>query len=379
MAVTETPHLGAALLSAAMALPCLLNPAMAESAPDRGFMSFKYLDYQDSQKSPSGERIKRVRVKAPAVLLMVPINSEWSVMGGLMTDSVSGASPSYHTMRLGKLHDFRRAVDASVTRYLPDGTVTVGLNYSSESDYVSRGGNVLATRSSDDKNTVWSLGLSTNHDQINPVNLVVTNEKKQAVDLLLGVTQVISPQDIVQLNMSFYSGKGYFSDPYKIFDERPRSRTNQAVTGRWNHHFESTDTTSRLAYRYYTDSWGVRSHTLDTELVQSLSSGWSMAPSIRLYTQTAADFYVDVDPTSDPFPTIPLSSSFRYSEDQRLSAFGAYSLGFKLVKQINEDTRVDLKVERYAQRGSWSAFGSGSTGLAPFYARSVQVGLTHWF
>jgi hypothetical protein len=134
-----------------------------------------------------------------------------------------------------------------------------------------------------------------------------------------------------------------------------------------------------MAYRYYTDSWGVRSHTFDAEFVQALAKGWSVAPALRVYSQTAADFYVDAVESPYPFPPSPPANALHYSEDQRVSAFGARTYGLKVTKQLGLDTRVDIKVERYEQRGAWALFGTGSKGLDPFYARVVQVGITHWF
>jgi hypothetical protein len=175
--------------------------------------------------------------------------------GTLITDAISGASPAYHTQALSYLKDFRRAVDTSLTRYLPNGTLTVGMSHSGENDYVSRAASLLATRSSENKNTTWTAGIAINRDQINPANQIVFNETKRSSELLLGVTQVVTMNDIVQFNMGYYKGQGYFSDPYKIYDERPRDRTQQKFQTRWNHYFNDLNATSRLAYRYYTDSW----------------------------------------------------------------------------------------------------------------------------
>jgi hypothetical protein len=342
-------------------------------------MSLKYLDYKDGQIQSDGTRLDRIRVRAPSVMGMVPLSSEWSASGTLIADSISGASPAYHTSGLGKMRDFRRAVDGAMTRYFPQGTLTVGMSYSGESDYISRGMSVLGAQSNEDKSTVWSAGVGVSRDRIQPNNHIVENEFKHGLDLLLGVTQIMGVRDIVQINLGFYNGQGYFSDPYKVYDERPRSRSHQTFLTRWNHHFEASQSTARLAYRNYTDSWGIRSHTFDTEWVQPFADSWSVAPALRIYTQTAADFYVNADPSSYPFPPNPPSNALHYSEDQRVSAFGARTYGLKVSKQLGPDARVDVKVERYEQRGSWALFGSGSTGLDPFYARSVQFGFTRWF
>jgi hypothetical protein len=398
VAATKTPshstELGAALLSAAMALPCIMGAAHAESAPEKGTLSFKFLNYQERQQLGKDTAVggaplsgysgasafdERIRVKASATNIMLPLNAEWSMAGTLITDSISGASPAYHTQALSGMKDFRRAVDTSLTRYLPNGTLTVGMSHSGENDYVSRAVSVLTTQVSEDKNTTWTAGLGLNRDAIQPANFIVTHEQKKGADLLLGVTQVFSMNDIVQVNLGHYSGHGYFSDPYKIYDERPRDRQHQTFQARWNHHVAAWGGTSRLAYRYYTDTWGIRSHTLDAEWVQRLGSDWRVAPLLRLYSQNAARFYVEVDPRIAPFPPSPLPSAVHFSEDQRLSAFGAITMGLKVTRQLNVDTSVDVKVEQYGQKAVWKFTGVGSQGLAPFYARSIQVGITHAF
>ena len=390
----KLPDLGAALLGAAMALPCIMLSAQAETAPEKGTLSFKYLNYKERQQvtGNSGQSVAwtdsqsgasayddRVRVKATATSVLLPLNGQWSLSGTLVTDSISGASPAYHTQSLSKLQDFRRAVDTSLTRYLPNGKLALGLSHSGENDYISRAVSLLATQASEDKNTTWTAGVAIQRDVINPANQIVANEKKRGSDWLLGVTQVVSMNDVVQLNVGHYSGRGYFSDPYKIYDERPTDREHQTFQARWNHHVSAFNGTSRLAYRFYTDTWGIRSHTLDAEWVQRLGSEWRVAPQLRLYSQNAARFYVEVDPRIAPFPPSPSPNALHFSEDQRLSAFGAVTMGLKVTRQLSVDTAVDVKVEQYGQKAAWKFTGVGSQGLAPFYARSIQVGITHSF
>jgi hypothetical protein len=368
--------------------------AQAETAPEKGTLSFKYLNYKERQQvtSNAGQSVAwtdsqsgasayddRVRVKATATSVLLPLNGQWSLSGTLVTDSISGASPAYHTQSLSKLQDFRRAVDTSLTRYLPNGKLALGLSHSGENDYISRAVSLLATQASEDKNTTWTAGVAIQRDVINPANQIVANEKKRGSDWLLGVTQVVSMNDVVQLNVGHYSGRGYFSDPYKIYDERPTDREHQTFQARWNHHVSALNGTSRLAYRFYTDTWGIRSHTLDAEWVQRLGSEWRVAPQLRLYSQNAARFYVEVDPRIAPFPPSPSPNALHFSEDQRLSAFGAITMGLKVTRQLSVDTAVDVKVEQYGQKAAWKFTGVGSQGLAPFYARSIQVGITHSF
>lgn len=365
--------MGLALISAAMSLP-MAGQALAESAPDRALISVKCLDYLDSQ--PAEDRIK---VKALALKLSAPISGEWAIGVGLTTDGISGASPAYHSSSLKKMHERRKAGDADLTRYFENGSLTFGVNASSESDYLSRGLALQGSRASEDRNTTWTTGISLSDDTINPNNKLVDHEKKQVADLLLGLTQVLTSDDIVQLNLGIARGSGYFSDPYKVLDKRPRARNNHTVLIRWNHHLESTQGSARLSYRYFSDSWNIKAHTLGLEYAQPFARGWTFTPMLRIYSQSAASFYVDADPSSYPFPPNPPDDALYYSEDQRLSAFGGHTIGLKLVRQFNEGWLFDIKIEEYTQRASWHLFGRGSPNLQPFYARSIQLGVTHQF
>ena len=366
----ERTALGAAFLAAAMALP-MAAPAHAESPPERGFVGMKYLDYLDSQPGDN-----RIQVRAKAVTVIAPVYSDWSVSGTFTSDAISGASPAYQSSGLGAMHDERHALDASATRYFPNGTLTLGANVSSESDYLSRGLSLQMTSANESKNTTWSAGIGLNSDEINPSNGIVKNESKHITDLLLGVTQVLTVNDIVQLNVGMSWGTGYFSDPYKFADDRPRTRDHSTLMVRWNHHMEASQGTLRSSYRYYTDSWSITAHTLGLEYVQPLMNGWSVTPLMRVYTQGAASFYVASDDSSYPFAP---SSTSNYSEDQRVSAFGAHTYGLKVAKRIDQDWTADVKLEQYEQRAEWRLSGSGTPGMLPFSARSLQLGISRQF
>lgn len=364
------PTVGAALLTAAMTLP-LAAAVCAETAPERGSISLKHLDYQDSQP---GEQ--RIRVDASALMIVAPIAGTWSLGSTFTSDTISGASPAYQSAGLAHMHDRRHALDAEATRFFADGSLGFGASVSSESDYLSRGMSIKASRSSEDRNTTWTAGVGYTDDAINPTNHIVTAETKRTTDLLVGVAQVLTMTDIVQLSLGGSWGRGYFSDPYKFADNRPRVRDHSTIVARWNHHLGFADGTIRTGYRYYQDSWRIRAHTLDVEYVQPLAQGWTVAPLFRLYSQSAASFYADANASSYPF--VP-NRAGSYSEDQRLSAFGGRTFGVKVGKRINADWSVDAKFERYGQRAAWRLFGDGSPGLAPFNARSVQLGASVLF
>jgi hypothetical protein len=369
--------LGGAILMAALALPGLIDAAHADTPPEQGAISLKYLDYHDWQPG-----LDRIAVSSPSIGVQTPIADVWSLQGSVVSDSISGASPRYHTAISGAstMRDHRVAEDLSVSRYFPQGSLNAAVAHSGEDDYQSRSISIGGSASTADKNTTANFGLGVTNDTINPVNLIVVDAKKHTLELMAGVTQILTQRDIVQLDITHVAEQGYLSDPYKYVDNRPDERSQNILLLRWNHHLDSSGGTSRFSYRYYSDTYQIRAHTFGLEYVQPMPHGWIMTPSARIYTQTAAGFYVNpvYDPTfGPPFPPGYVFGSAAYiTEDQRLSAFGAYTLGLKVEKQLTRDLRVDVKLENYAQRGSWALFGNANRDLAPYYARIIQVGLS---
>ncbi|HQY09828.1 MAG: DUF3570 domain-containing protein [Burkholderiales bacterium] len=372
------------ILAAALALPgvvagaaaVLMVPAVqAESAPEEGTVGIKMLRYQESQPG-----LKRVEVKAPSVYLLTPIGPRWSLEASAVQDEVSGASPRYYSDVSGAsvMHDERTAGDLKLTRHFERAAVGLGLSLSKENDYRSRALSLDTRIASADNNTTWNFGIGRANDRIDPSNQRVSDERKRTGDYLIGVTQAWSPRDLVQANLTLSRGQGYFNDPYKTYDARPRERNSQALLLRWNHRGPQWSGTLRSSYRYYRDSFGVRAHTTEAAWVQNLGERVTVTPLLRYYTQRAASFYFD--PSSNPanYPAPDVWTPY-YSNDQRLSAFGAVTAGVKVDWKITRRWTVDLKLERYQQRSSWRLGGEGSPGLAPFSANWMQLGLSSTF
>ncbi len=370
------------VVAAALALPGVwIAPAHAENAPEDGMAAFKLLHYQDEQPG-----LRRITVEAPSVYLMKPLSPHWSVEGSAVLDNVSGATPRWHTAvsSASTMHEERRAFDVKVTRYRDRSSYSLGFSRSAEHDYVSNAMSADAGFSSDDNNTTLNVGLGFARDRINPVNGVVSNEHKRSWDAMLGLTQALTPRDIAQFNLTYSSGRGYYNDPYKLLDERPRQRQQTAFLARWNHHFEGLGSTLRASYRFYHDNFRINAHTLQAEWVQPVSPRIKLTPLLRLYSQSSAFFYFDpaYDTTlGEPYPTgYDINNPPQYlSADQRLSAFGAVTLGLKAEVRLGELWSADAKLERYEQRGSWRIGGQGSPGLQPFSATFVQLGFSRKF
>ncbi len=362
-------------LAAALALPGIVPAvALAQTMPAQGVFSLNYLDYRDWQ--PGADRM---RVKSPSMYLLAPFADKWTVEGTVVHDAMSGASPLWFNTLSGAsglgVTDYRTAGDVKVTRYFDRYSIGVGGAYSHERDYISRAGSLDARWWTADKNTTLAFGFAGSADHIHPQGQgrELDNARRHTLDLLVGVTQALSPADIVQSNITYSTGRGDYSDPYKPLDTRPGERRILAWLTRYNHYFARPDATLQTGYRYLNDSFGGNSHTFDVAWVQSLAWGVTLTPSIRYYTQNAADFWF-----GPPYPQ-GFQAGQNFTADTRLSAFGAIGTGFKIAKVLADGWAVDLRLDFYRQRSGWRAFGEGSPGIEPFSARWIAAGVSKTF
>ena len=380
MAATERRGACAAacgsLVAAALALP---GTSSAQPGPGPGLVSFKWLDYSDRQPG-----FDRVGVQSPSVFVAMPFGERWGVEASYTADSVSGASPRWHTAvsSASRFSDHRRAGDVKVTRYTGGAAFAVGMATSGENDFDSRAVSLHGLWSSDDNNRSWDAAIAYTYDRVGSVNDPALDEPRRTYAVTAGVTQALSRADLVQAGLTYSRGRGYYSDPYKFIDIRPDSRDQAVLLLRWNHHFEGSDVTLRASWRGYRDTFGIRSHTVTLEPAFEVSERFTVVPALRLYTQSAADFYYDpvYSYLGAPFPPGWLEAPPQYlSPDQRLAAFGAVTLGIKLIARFGEGWSADLRVEGYEQRASWRVGGDGSPGLEPLLATFIQIGLSKQF
>ncbi len=112
---------------------------------------------------------------------------------------------------------------------------------------------------------------------------------------------------------------------YRLADDierLPGSRFKTPFGMRANYYINET-LKLRTYYRYYTDDWGINSHTVNIELPVKLSHSFSLTPAYRYYQQTATRYFA-------PFET-HLSSEQYYTSDYDLADFHSnqWSVGLR--------------------------------------------------
>jgi hypothetical protein len=348
----------------------------------------------------------RVQAFEPAISLNGKFDNDriWNIK--FVYDSLTGASPNgglvssqpqtftspsgnaNYTIKPGDLalynqfKDTRLALSSSwsqpLTRLLKG---SFGFNFSKEFDYLSLGLNSSISKESEDKNTSVSLGLSYTNDTINPVGGVPiplatmspsgslqpktsSNENKSTIDLLLGASQILNRNWIVQGNLSLGISSGYMNDPYKvvtihndaigpalgnassyIYENRPDNRKKQSVYLATKNYFKYGILS--LSYRYLTDSWGITSHTIESNFNFGLNSTWRLQPGFRVYNQSAVDFFRYSIGSSESIPQ-------NVTADTRLGKMMAIAPSLKVIKKLEEDKEVSVMLQYYLQSGDKS-------------------------
>ncbi len=269
--------------------------------------------------------------------------------------------------------DTRSAIHLNWEQPIADDYKTsIGAGVSNEYDFKSLSINGALAKDLNNKNTTLSAGLSVELDSLNPVggkpkplssmlaNIKEGTDKKTVIDGLLGITQVINRKMIMQWNYSLSSSNGYHTDPYKLlsvvdgvtglpqdylYESRPDSRTRHSLF--WQTKYHLNEDVIDASYRYMTDDWGIKSHTLDLRYRYELGNDAYLEPNVRFYRQTAANFYHYFLVQGQNTPQFA-------SADPRLGQFDATTFGIKYGKILSKDNEFSVRLEKYQQKGNSS-------------------------
>ncbi|QIK37533.1 DUF3570 domain-containing protein [Caldichromatium japonicum] len=387
----------AALTSAALAIPGLASLAEA-ATPEPRQWDLLYFHYR--------EHGERMQVEGLKQRLVLPLGDEWDLSFNGVRDAISGASPIYNlpeihcqdgrvitppvlsvsgasgpppvvdgitperpplggecrvrsarqVMLEDTFQDTRTAGDFRFNHYRGDLVLGLGAGVSNEQDYDSTFASLDLRQTFNDGLTTLAAGYSLASDTLSPLNKPDFTADKTVHQFLLGMTQVLSRHELVQLNLSFNDDLGYLSDPYKnvyvlatnraVDEARPDRRRQWNLLARYVRYVPRFQAALHLDYRYSTSDWGIDAHTLEASWIQPLGAGWTLTPRIRYYSQGEVDFY-------HPYlQTLP--DSGHYSSDYRLAGFGAISGGLKLARALTDRVQLELAAEWYDRQSRYA-------------------------
>lgn len=187
----------------------------------------------------------------------------------------------------------------------------IGLSASSEFDYKSVGGNAFFSKKTKSKSGEFTVKFQTYLDRVSlvlPIELRANpNEKQHDYPTTgrntfagsLSWSQIINQRlqimflaDMVQqtgyLSLPFH--RVYFKDASVHQEKLPDSRLKVPLGFRANY-FWGDRVIIKTYYRFYTDDWGITSHTADVEVPVKITPFLSVSPFYRFYSQTAIKYF----------------------------------------------------------------------------------------
>lgn len=375
-----------ALSSTALALPGI---ALADAPPTQSTISYKLSNYQEDDLSraeaPFGE-LERYDIDVHQFQLVSPLGRNMSLHVDANYESLSGASPWFTSLGLdgepivnlsgpSGISDRRTELSIGSRYYLQNGSFAANIGYSQENDYQSVYFGLNAEKHYNNDLTTVSAGLSYSSDEIFPTDAALFNrvidEDKQSTSVFVSVSQIINQVSSFQSAFSLTEQSGFLSDPYKLRDVRPDDKTQIAWSNSYRRFFVSADAALHVNYRYYHDDFGISSHTNDLSWHQNLGRTFQLVPQLRYYSQSATDFFTNVDDFLNP-------TSEYQSSDYRLSAFGAVSGGFSVIADMGS-WKATLTAERYLANDKYSAFDVSQPSTALVKYNRVSLGIDFQF
>ncbi len=331
-------------------------------------VAYKYSDYRESDG--------RIAVQTQGAYIEKDLGTEMHLKLEGVLDAITGATPSGQPAPAGstqvptsQLHERRKAWNFDLSRQFPGVNVAVGFGNSRESDYVSNGWSVNTLTDFNQKNTTLLFGVAGTDDDIR-VFFQTPRVKKRSNDVIIGVTQLLDPRTSVSFNLTWGRTTGYLADPYKLVqkntelfpgvflpltfaENRPHERNKGIALLSLNRTYPELRGAVEVSYRYYHDTYDTDAHTLDLSWFQRVGERVIVRPSLRVYQQSAAEFYhYNLDGTSlVPFAGAPRPKGPFYSSDFRLSAFRSFNYGVKVIWNITDALAVDVALEKYEMHG----------------------------
>lgn len=209
----------------------------------------------------------------------------------------------------------------------------------------------------------------------NPIFSEFDSENRNSYSLSLSFSQILSQKLQGALFMDMVSQNGLLSTPFqRVYfsdfedfyiddfqladnvEQLPDSRFKIPVGGRLNYYLNDL-VVLRSYYRFYWDDWGISSHTASLEAPVKLTNKFTLYPTYRYYTQTAADYFYPKEQA--------LSTYDFYTSDYDLSNYDAHQYGIGVqYKDIFTSARVlnfglktiNLRFSQYDRSDGLNAF-----------------------
>jgi hypothetical protein len=337
-----------------------------------------------------------VTVDGPSLLVRKKLGENYSVSANYYVDMVSSASidvMSYASPYKEKRTQYSLAVDAlhGKTQY------SLGYTNSDENDYTANTATFDLSQDLFGDLTTISFGFSRAWDEVRKRGDPTFKEPVDRWSYRLGLSQIVTPQLMLGLELETISDSGYLNNPYREVryldssvpagytwegEVYPHTHTSTAVSLNADYYLKYRAAVHGM-YRYYTDTWGVAANTLRIGYTQPWGDRWIFELGYRWYDQSAADFYSDLFPYANSQNFMGRDKELGTYQSQIFTAGATWELppsrwGFVHRSTIN--VYYDHALFDYADfRDVLDGGAPGTEPLYHFSADVLRVYVSGWF
>ena len=279
-----------------------------------------------------------VTVEGPAITASKQIADRFVASAEYYVDSISAASIDVITSA-SPYNEQRTEVGVGFDWLYADALMGLTYTHSDESDYQSDTYGISVAQEVFGGMTTVGMGYYHGDDVVQRVD----TDFEDSIDrdgFRIGVNQVLTPTIVAGLDYEAILEDGYLNNPYRsarvmgaqVPEVYPRTRTSQtlAASGLMS---LNRKTSLRGRYRYFTDTWDIRSHTFEAGSSHYITPRWVADINLRYYTQDGASFY------SDDF-----DQEYQYmARDKELSSFDSWSIGGRLTWDLRDRLPAALR------------------------------------
>ncbi|MBF9253696.1 DUF3570 domain-containing protein [Pontibacter sp. 172403-2] len=331
------------MATAAMAQGTAKDPKFFQqvSPADVNILASYYTQDGDHSPVTGGIGTEQLTDVTPTIIVNVPLDTVTSLHVNFGMDFYSSASTDNidpFEVSSASSSDTRTHINIGLSRNnnLHHVIRSINIGASKEYDYTSFSVGAGWTKGSRDGNRELSLAGEIFMDAIKviyPIELrgqgdLVSANKRQSYNFSATLSQVINQRLQLSFSSDLVYQTGLLSTTFHrvYFQDQEKPQVEQLPANRFKfpfglrlNYYAGDYLTARLFYRFYNDSWGISSHTLELETPIKIGPFFSIYPFYRFYTQTGANYFA-------PYGRHLLSEEF-YTSDYDLSDLNSHKAG----------------------------------------------------
>ena len=328
-------------------------------------------------------------IDGPSVLVRKNLGAQLSVSGQYYVDSVSAASVDVLAVASPYTEE-RTELTAGIDYLYQQSILSLGYTNSSENDYEANTVYFSVSQEFFGGMSTLSLGYANGWDTVRERGNESFEEEAERRNYQLGLSQVITANSLLSFDFEVITDEGFLQNPYRqnrFIDpndptgfeyqpERyPETRTSYSLASRVLYYLPYR-ASIRAEYRFFSDTWGIDSHTYELAYVHALNPRWSLEGKVRYYDQDQADFYSDLFAFEN--------SQTHLARDKELSSFSGVTFGGGLVYEWKQTSLPGISRLQASLLLDWLEFdydnfrdvtapGSFPAGEEPLYSFDAIV------